>query len=111
MFDAGDLGVVRAQGLGRGGRVVDGDLRAVDARPCRLDHLGVVGSFTGAARTLGWTQSAVSRQISTLESGAPPRYEPWRSPTPWRGPLPPRDTSGVPHDARSASPPTVTEGP
>ncbi|MFD5012446.1 LysR family transcriptional regulator [Streptomyces chartreusis] len=25
------------------------------------------GSFTGAARTLGWTQSAVSRQISTLE--------------------------------------------
>ncbi|MFE2422856.1 LysR family transcriptional regulator [Streptomyces hokutonensis] len=26
------------------------------------------GSFTGAARTLGWTQSAVSRQISSLES-------------------------------------------
>ncbi|MGW6909061.1 LysR family transcriptional regulator [Streptomyces sp. NPDC054940] len=25
------------------------------------------GSFTGAARTLGWTQSAVSRQISSLE--------------------------------------------
>lgn len=32
------------------------------------------GAFTGAARTLGWTQSAVSRQISTLEGalgGAP----------------------------------------
>ncbi|MFF1708081.1 LysR family transcriptional regulator [Streptomyces sp. NPDC058252] len=32
------------------------------------------GSFTGAARTLGWTQSAVSRQISSLEAalgGAP----------------------------------------
>lgn len=32
------------------------------------------GSFTRAARTLGWTQSAVSRQISSLESalgGAP----------------------------------------
>lgn len=32
------------------------------------------GSFTGAARTLGWTQSAVSRQISSLEGalgGAP----------------------------------------
>ncbi|WLW55398.1 LysR family transcriptional regulator [Streptomyces sp. YU58] len=32
------------------------------------------GSFTGAARTLGWTQSAVSRQISSLEEalgGAP----------------------------------------
>ncbi|MDQ7809098.1 LysR family transcriptional regulator [Amycolatopsis sp. A133] len=32
------------------------------------------GSFTSAARTLGWTQSAVSRQISSLESalgGAP----------------------------------------
>ncbi|MGW2387625.1 LysR family transcriptional regulator [Streptomyces sp. NPDC001658] len=26
------------------------------------------GSFTGAARTLGWTQSAVSRQISSLEA-------------------------------------------
>lgn len=32
------------------------------------------GSFTGAARALGWTQSAVSRQIATLEGalgGAP----------------------------------------
>jgi hypothetical protein len=32
------------------------------------------GSFTVAARTLGWTQSAVSRQISALEAalgGAP----------------------------------------
>lgn len=32
------------------------------------------GSFTGAARVLGWTQSAVSRQIATLEGalgGAP----------------------------------------
>lgn len=26
------------------------------------------GSFTGAARTLGWTQSAVSRQVASLES-------------------------------------------
>ncbi|MFI9149389.1 LysR family transcriptional regulator [Streptomyces sp. NPDC053367] len=35
------------------------------------------GSFTVAARTLGWTQSAVSRQISSLESalGGEPLFE------------------------------------
>lgn len=35
------------------------------------------GSFTGAARRLGWTQSAVSRQISSLESalGGDPLFD------------------------------------
>lgn len=35
------------------------------------------GSFTVAARTLGWTQSAVSRQISSLEAalGGDPLFD------------------------------------